>query len=364
MTRDFVGSLSTRKVFLIRTVIWLSLFHYYTTFSGFLAYCFIALKKLKISSVDFLFLLGLALLMVFHLAIKTPSDVVLDFRYYWGWVFFYIIFKGNILNHKVSTSVLVLLCVLTLVEALLVNTVTNVQMLPNFPGGLNSNIASPGEYQRPYSFAGMPQVGAPLLVSLMALCNVRGWRLWLSILAVLSLASGTGVLALTVLLLVRYRAEIRKAALPFSLFLLLTTLFFYKEILFVFDMFADKTNPGYLIYLTDLLWSNIVDVYEKAEMSAFFIGFSSEDGTGVSGHGGDWGYLSFFEHNGILGILLFLSLIGSRVNRANGLPLFIVLSASIHYATMSFLPGQMILGWLLSINKGGLPGEPKHTTTA
>ena len=74
-------------------VFWLSILHYYTTFTGFLAYFFLSVKKIKVSHVDFITICGILCLFVVHFAMKDPYAVVIDFRFYWGWLVFYFIFK-------------------------------------------------------------------------------------------------------------------------------------------------------------------------------------------------------------------------------------------------------------------------------
>lgn len=330
-------------------IIWLSLLHYYTTFSGFLAYFFIAGKKIRISNMDFLFLCGLTLLLMFQISINDLSAVIIDLRFYWGWIIFYFIFKANVVNQKIFNDALVLLSVLTLVEAALINTVMPASTLPNFPDIATSpgDFVSEGFYQRPYSFGANATVGSSLLVTLMALCNVQGWRLWLSGLAVLVFVSGTGIFALLLLLLVRYRPLIIKTALPlFSI--LLCVIFLAEKISPLFELFARKTGSDYLKFLIDFKSTQILNAYENID--AYMLIFGTPDWS----RGGDFGFLTFMASNGFFGFLLFLLIIFSRINRNNAFPLFLIVATSFHYPVLFFLPGQMIFGLLLSIRKDRL----------
>lgn len=339
-------------------IIWLPILHYYTRFTGFLAYSFILGKRIKISNMDLLFLSGLLFLMVLHCLLGGLRATILDFRYYWGWLIFYFIFKSNGVSYKTLNSTLFVLSVMTLVEAILVNTIITTSMLPNYVVGDTNDggysLAHFGVYQRPYSFGGIAPVGATLLVVLMALCNVRGWRFWFSTLAVLSLSSGTGIFALLLLLLVKYRARLITIALIPLAILLPWFLWFSNEIISFIRTLSGKANSDYVLYLINLLWSTVMSVLGKLDPYMFLIGFPPGHDD-VSGHGGDWGILSFISMNGIYGFLLFFLIIFSRVNKANKLPLFIMLLASIHYAAVFSLPGQMLFGLLLSISNSGLP---------
>lgn len=329
-------------------VIWLALFHYYTTFTGFVSYFFVASKKIKISNFDFLFLCSLSLLLISQAFIKNISAVLVDFRFYWGWVVFYFIFKNNFLEKKVLTTVLVLLCVATLIEALLINTVVSPWLLPNFPSleaGLRSEFVPEGFYQRPYSFGASATVSSSLLVVLMSLCNVRGWRFLLSVAAVLSIVSGTGILALVLLLLIAYRSQARRLIFPAVLILLTGYLVFSSVMLSIFERFAKKIGPDYASLMIDFKWSQLVNVYNGIQPYTAIWGVP--DGF----RGGDFGMLAFVLSNGIFGVMLLLLMLLSRVNRANRFPLFLILLTTLHYPVMFFVPGQMIFGLLLSYNK-------------
>ena len=335
---------------------WLSLLHYYLSISGFLAYLFIAIKRIRLSTTDLFLLLGLALLMVLHIFTRTPIEAVLDFRFYWGWLFFYFIFKANSVNYRTLEITLIALSVLTLVEAILVNTVITTAMLPNAPLNTNdysNSVTLNGVYQRPYSFGGNGPVGSSILVALMAVCNAKRWLFWLSMLAVMSLASGTGLFVLMLLMLVRYRAKLIKAASWLFLGAFLGGILFSEEVQIIGEVYLDKIGPDYIILMASLLWFELTTfsdtIGDVESIMHILTGYSTHDQDGGTGHGGDWGILAFLSANGLIGVSLILSTIFARMNNVNRFPLFIIFLASVHYSAMSFLPGQMVIGLLLSI---------------
>lgn len=335
------------------TIIWFSLLHYYTTISGFLCYFFIFKKSINISKIDALILFSLILLFVFQILNKNLNSVIIDFRFYWGWIIFYFIFKEINVSKKIIVDALALMSVLTLVETVLINTIIPPHQLPNFPdlqGGI-TEYRGEGYYQRPYSFGASATVGSSLLVTLMALCNVQGWRFWLSVIAVLLFVSGTGLIALFVLLLVRYRLLIIKAALPLVLILFLSATVFPEIILSINDEFLRKVGVKYIDEIIDLKFFSIVETYQQLDFYSLM--FGDPDGF----RGGDFGSLAFVLSNGFFGLILFLTLTVSRINRANIFPLFLILATTFHYPVIFFLPGQMILGLLLSLDKVGLLEE-------
>ena len=54
---------------------------------------------------------------------------------------------------------------------------------------------------------------------------------------------------------------------------------------------------------------------------------------------------------GIIGLGLFAIFMATRVNRRNLIPLFIILLATFHYPTAFFLPGQILLGYVLNVGR-------------
>lgn len=330
-------------------IMWLSLLHYYTRCSGFLAYFFILFKKIKLSSADFLLLFGLVLLICLQLNIKDSLAILKDIRFYWGWIIFYFIFKSNPVDQKTVNSTLVVLCIMAIIEAVLINTVVSARMLPNFPS--DSELAythfSMGGYQRPYSFGGNATVASSLLVTLMALCEVQGWRLALSTMTVLFFVSGTGTLTLLLLLVVRYWRWVLKIALPVSFVAALCFFVLSDRGQLLFGMFASKVGLEYVDLIVNFKLFQIIDAFQNVNAYTLLCG----DPEGF--RGGDFGALAFVLSNGFFGTFLFLSLILSRLSKTNMFPLLLVVIASFHYPVMFFMPGQMLFGMLLSINNGG-----------
>tara|TARA_B100000242_G_C42835142_1_gene387953 strand:- start:30 stop:278 length:249 start_codon:yes stop_codon:yes gene_type:complete len=67
--------------------------------------------------------------------------------------------------------------------------------------------------------------------------------------------------------------------------------------------------------------------------------------------GGDFALLGFFKSNGILGLVILLTIIYSNINRFNYLPILIMIVFSLHYYIIFSGPGQLIFAYLLSINQ-------------
>lgn len=115
---------------------------------------------------------------------------------------FYFIFKNHpIANNKIE-KIIILLYSFTLSEALLINTLIQPYDLPNYPSFEDGKTewVSEGLFQRPYSFGASASVGSSLLVALIAMYRLRGWKFGLSILSVLVFGSEVGILLLVAIL--------------------------------------------------------------------------------------------------------------------------------------------------------------------
>jgi len=334
-------------------MLWLALLHYYTLFSGFIAYLYIAISKIKISEIDFIFIAGLSVLLLVQFTLKEGLPFILDLRFFWGWVIFYFIFKTNKVNQNILSTVLLVLSILTLVEAVLINSIIEAKILPNFPdfNKAASHFVSSVFYQRPYSFGGNATVGSSILVTLLAACNVRGLQFWIVVFAILSFISGTGTLMLFLVLIVKYRQLMLTILIPGSVVLITISIFFYDWLALVINRFSNKVGPQYIQYLFNEKINQAVSRYDDMELYMIIFGYPRNI---HEGYGGDFGLLSFVTLNGLLGFLLISILALYHFNRANRLPLFVILLTSLHYPVIFYFPGQVVFGLLLSLNQGKL----------
>jgi hypothetical protein len=331
-------------------IVWLSLLHYFNWISGFVAYFFVVVKKIKISNVDFIVLLGLAVPLLVQFVFKDLTTLFIESRFFWGWLIFYFIFKSRVIDENKIRTVLVVLCIMVLAEAVLINVFISPLSLPNWTG--HKNFINSGMYMGPHSFGGGRTVCSSLLVVLMAMINVRGWRFWLSCFTVLAVMSGTGTLALLLLLLVRYKGTIIKAAPLLTLALFLFDFLFPELFKKAHFIVTDRITIEYLMWLIDFKLMRIDMEFEN--IKDYMIIFGNPESTY---RGGDFAFLSFVVVNGFWGVALVLRLIISRVNKKNRLPILLIMGTSIHYGVMFSLPGQMLFGLLLSIGKDGLSSK-------
>lgn len=327
-------------------IFWLSFLHYYTRFTGFLAFIYLFKRKIKFSYVDIITIACLIILHFLHFFDgKSWSNIAFDLRFWWGWLLFYYIFKDRSISLHFIVNALVVLSFIVLLETVLINTIIDPWLLPNYPenDGTVNNYNSVLSYQRPYAFGGNPTVGSSLIVALIAISRVRGWKLWLSIFVTFIFVSGTGIFALGLLLLIRYRGFIIKTIIPG--FLIIVSFYYLLPELFNVVIFELGRKVGFE-YVNFLFWIKLDQIYQGlAALNNFELFFGERDG----GRGGDFGALLFILSNGLLGALALLLITFSRMNKENALPLFLLLLTSLHYPVMFFVPGQMVFGLLLGM---------------
>ena len=327
-------------------IFWLSFLHYYTRFTGFLAYLYFFKQKIKLTYVDIIAILCIILLHFLHFFNgKSWLNIVIDFRFWWGWLLFYLILKDRYISAHFISNALVALSFIVLLETILINTIIDPWMLPNFP----ENDGGVGEYnavltyQRPYAFGASATVGSCLIVALMALSRVRGWRLWLAVFVVFIFVSGTGILALMLLILIRYKVLVLKSLIP--VFLTIFSCYYLLPELFNNAVFELSRKVGFE-YINILFWIKLNQLYQGfADLNNFELFF----GVRAGGRGGDFGGLLFILSNGVLGALLLFMITFSRMNKVNTVPLILLLVTSLHYPVIFFVPGQMVFGLLLGM---------------
>lgn len=257
-------------------------------------------------------------------------------RLYWGFVLFYMLFKSGIAMQV--DNLLIVLASITIIEALLINTVISAQLLPNFPEvEASSHFVEAGLYQRPYSFGGSASVTSVILVAFLSVSRLRGRGRLLVLSAIASCMSGSGFIAFIIYLIVRYPRT------GYFLFLPAALVAAYSG-----DFY--KISFDYIFFLLDFKLQQFTNDYSSAFL---YLGEPFQLSSGDAG--GDFAALTFLRYNGLVGVFMFFMIFVLNTNKINWLPLFILLAGSFHYGVVFFLPGQLALGYFLSLNKKHLP---------
>ncbi|MBI4938466.1 MAG: hypothetical protein HY846_09700 [Nitrosomonadales bacterium] len=313
------------------TAAYLPFSYYYLGPAAFMAYLLAGRSLLGRFSYRGIFLgLGLIAYLAMIVVANGAVDGLYILRFFWGFLLFYLAFRSGI---RLQTGKLLLfLSALTLAEAALINTVISAELLPNYPSAetASGHFATGESYQRPYSFGGSASVTSVILVALLAISRI-GWKgICCAVAAICACMSGSGFLALIIYLLAKARPALLLALVP-----VVAGVVASGEI--------QKISLEYIHYLLEFK-SNQISAQLPA--NSLLTGIPLQDSP--NGMGGDFASLSFVKLNGLAGLVFFLSIVAINTNRANWLPLFILLAGSVHYGVIFFLPGQLIFGYFLS----------------
>lgn len=305
--------------------------YYYIGPAAFVSYVLAGKSLLgKFSHVGVLVSLALAGFFILILGANGIADGLYVIRFFWGFLIFYLIFRSGIDIRP--DKLLVFLSALTLAEALLINTVISAESMPNFPSTqMSSHFAEEGEYQRPYSFGGSASVTSVILVTLLSISKVGRLGRWATIAAITSCMSGSGFFALFIYLF----ASIRP---------LLIVIFFPLLIGIVFSGEFYKISVDYIGYL---LQFKIDQFSTQIPVDSILLGIPL-DGE-LNRIGGDFALLSFVTLNGLVGLFFLLLVVFLNLNKENRLAAFILLTGTVHYGVIFFLPGQLMFGYVLSL---------------
>ena len=332
------------------------LFYYYFNVLALLVYPYIAIRSLITNNNnDLTFrtieysILVLPLLMIFSiLCIKYNfmfSGYLLMF--YFGGYFFFIYFRQNNIEIGLK-NVLILLCVLTLLESLAINTIILPSDLPNWPLSvedtiLHGNTSRGGiqfanfYYIRPIGFGGNSSITASLIMTILIyLNNVKEDSFFvnlISFLTVVILFSGAGYMFLGIYILFLSRIFI------LSIFLI-TAMLIYGEISNI-----QKLDLDYYQFIIIDIAQNVLWVIGSINLAELVFGQVIPFESPI---GGDFYWLYFFQWFGLIGISFYFLLILVNVNRINYLPIMILVISTLHYHTIFSIPGQMLFGYLLT----------------
>lgn len=320
------------KFRLKNAMVYMPFAYYYIGPVAFLTYA-LAGRSLfgRFSNWGLLFFLSFTAYLLLLFVANGIADSFRIVRFFWGFLFFYLIFKSGI-QIQIDKALL-FLSALTLLEAVLINTVIPAELLPNYPSVIDADgHFNHGGYQRPYGFGGSASVLSVILVAMLAASKL-GWKgKSLAISAILACMSGSGFVALFIYFL---------AIVPSSVTLLLVPAF----IGIVYSEIIEKISFYYISLLVEFKTNQIVS---EIPMDSLLMGVPLETRP-ETGIGGDFAGLSFFALNGFVGLLLLSIFLVANTNKKNWLPLLIMFAGTLHYGVIFFLPGQLMFGYFLNL---------------
>lgn len=288
---------------------------------------------------------------------------LLALRFYFGFMVFYIVFKYS--SFRFNDVHFQFLFILIVLEALLINTMVQPQMMPNFPDASAFSHFDTGGYQRPYSFSGNASVTSVIMVVLFSLLKFRFLNFLFLSICIGLLSSGVGWVSFLILLLyLLFYKNVIYFFVAFIMLLLLAGLYVIATndfILIDLGLLSSKISNEYILLLIDFKIEQIKNIFSSFSTLDYLMGdINNYDGIGM---GGDFGWGYFYSGFGIFGLGVVFIFLLSKVNRSNLFPLILMVFFTLHYPAMFFLPGQVVLGYVLNysrMNRDVIDGNNRH----
>lgn len=311
------------------------------------------LHKLRLTHMQFLSVVLLITYMLFVLINAISMGVILqNIRFWYGFVVFMLFFKVCDDSRIATPRFFYLVCVTVILEAILVNTIIDPQVLYG-KGAIGTLF---GFYQRPISFAFNASMSSGALVVLYSLVDVlnpgklrlRDFGLLLG--CVILISAATGFLLVLVMLLLR---ALRTRLLTWQwLVTWVVTLAIIAGAYFVSTSIKiEDFQKGSFEYLQMLYLSKTGDVSISSTMEKPWLDFllGSQIHSDVPVTSGDFGWLKFFLTCGVVGVFIFaLLLYAFYQSGVILLPiLFLLLIGVVHYPVAMSQAGQLLLAFIL-----------------
>ncbi|CQB50485.1 hypothetical protein [Vibrio cholerae] len=276
-------------------------------------------------------------------------------RFYFGFLVFYVAFKYS--DFIFSDTHFRVLCALIILEAVLINTIIDPYVMPNFPDASAYSHFNLGGYQRPYSFSGNASVTSLLMVVLFSLLRFRIGNLIALSFCIAVLSSGVGILSYLILLLSISISFFSISSFFVFMFLslLLFAFYIFSDVFPIadFSFLSSKISNDYICFLIDFKIDQIKDIYSGFTSLDFFMG--NIDNYKRVGMGGDFGWLYFMSGFGFSGLTFIFSFLLCKLNKNNCFPLIMMVIFTLHYPAMFFLAGQVVFGYVLNYKRNTLP---------
>jgi hypothetical protein len=318
-------------------VAFLSIFYYFIGSLSFAGY-FLALfrSKLKLPLIDWFILINLIISITVSSFLININDIFQIYRFFWGFLVFYIFFHSMKNINFNFDQLLFILIVLTIIEAILVNSIFSAEILPNYPANVDASSNFSDKYQRVYGFGGNASVLSSLLVVILCLSSQSVSLIVGVMITVMLASSGSGFIAFAIFII------FKKFKYKSSIFILLSSL-----IIFLYQIDLDIFSKISLKYINHLYENKILQIGEAwSDLTIFQVFFGSLN---ISDMGGDILWLSFFKIFGLYGTLLLLFFLYHKVNKKNFLGVLLIVIFTTHYFVLFSMPGQLIFGYLLAL---------------
>ena len=323
---------------------------YYLGPFAFISYLIAAIfAKYKLKLVEWLLILVLFFTAIIAFFLYGLSNVLNLYIFHWGFIFYFLFFKNfrELFNNR---KIFFTLIFISIIEGILVNTIVDPTLLPNYPSYeksshfTNLSLAGGTGFQRALSFGGNASVTGVLIVALFTTLPFSKLKLFVSSIAIVFVASGSGFLSF-ILSIYSSLKKLKNWALITLLSIVSTLGIFFINIFFK-DV-AKYFYKGSFYYLSFLFNQKLERVYSTLDNMDFNqIIFGSLN---YFDAGGDFSSLGFFKCHGIVGLIIITLFVCLNLSSKNRFPIFLIILFTFHYHIVFSTPGQLIFGFLLSL---------------
>jgi len=322
--------------------------------------------KLRLKEFDIFLIVLILIFSCIKCFFGSISSSLLIIKYIFGFLVFYLLFIQKLDYLKINfNSLLIIVSSVLILEAVLINTVLPAVFWPHFPKDEYGLLLHKGQffdfYQRPYGIGTNPSVTTTLIICLLftrdkvqtSNSKLSILASFLSILSIIISLSGTGFFLLFIYLIYHY-SNVKKIRwvmlfliIPISYFLI-----FFRVGDSILYTGLDKISPDYIQYLIDYKITQWLEESHSFFVNYYNLLFGKIAYAGdIVSLGGDFGILNFFIYGGILSFILYLFIIGNKINQYNFFIFFVLILGSFHYAAIFTTPGQIVFSFCLALNK-------------
>jgi len=320
-----------------------------------------------ITNFDAIFVLTVIFIFLIKALNIPPLDSFLVFKFYFGFILFYIFFK--ISKFQIDYRYLfIITCIVSIIDFTLINTFVPIETMKNIPGG-EMNISAKelrGAFYRSYGLGSSPTVSATIIVVLLASIfyyqrkQYKDKYILFSIIPLLMFGSGTGFFLFFLFLFMRYKLykgkKILFGILILIIFIITITLIDQNEN----GGLLSRISIVYYNFLIDLKLEQINEVLVKLDNSIiqtlFGYSYKPDEGLRIMS---DFGWLDMLEACGYVGIiLLWIFVIIKKKFKTPVVLLFMI--GAFHYPALFSIPGQILIGALLAAECQNVSTENKN----
>lgn len=312
-------------------------------------------KKLSLSDADKFLFFGVSIIFIFKMLHVPLAVNTLLFRFYWGFVLFYLFFL--VTKYRINFLFLFwITAIFSIAEGILLNTILPIGVLRNIPVAhveLMSGENELGLLKRAYGLASSPTSSATIMVVLLTCVYVfqkekfREYFVFITAAALVSFGSGTGFLLFFIFLFVKYK-------LYKGFKVLAGALIIFGVIVFILNQDINeggilmRISGNYFDTLIDLKSTQIKEVLDKITKSVYDTIFgASYKSIGETRVMSDFGWIDFLECYGFIGIPIFLSFLLLK-KKFFTFPIMIMIVGYFHYPAIGSIPGQILIAAVLS----------------